>query len=116
MRKKGNAQPLQALTPLEPQSRAGETPLKFQAICPHNGAAVLKRLRTALSIWSQKRLGIGVRFTLLGLPFRAGDNWGQITWSLSGLSRKRDWSSNGVKVCVHRGFQKGLKTRPAGVS
>ena len=47
MRKKGNAQPLQALTPLEPQSRAGETPLKFQAICPHNGAAVLKGSKQA---------------------------------------------------------------------
>ena len=33
---------------LEPQSRFGDKPLKFQVVCPHNGTAVLKGL-TALS-------------------------------------------------------------------
>ena len=31
-----------ALTPLEPQSRFGDNPLKFQVICPQNGTAVPK--------------------------------------------------------------------------
>ena len=35
--------------------------------------------------------------TLSGLQSRFGDNWGQVTWNLSGLSPKRDWSSRGVK-------------------
>ena len=33
------------LTLLEPQSRFGNKPLKFQAVCPQNGTAVLKGLR-----------------------------------------------------------------------
>ena len=33
-----------ALTPLEPQSRFGDKPLKFQVVCPQNGTAVLKGL------------------------------------------------------------------------
>ena len=37
------------------------------------------------------------RLTLLGLQSRFGDNWGQITWNLSCMSPKRDWSSKGVK-------------------
>ena len=36
--------------------------------------------------------------TLLGLQSRFGDNRGQITWNLSALSPKRDWSSKGVKT------------------
>ena len=32
------------LTLLEPQSRFGDKPLKFQVVCPHNGTAVLKGL------------------------------------------------------------------------
>ena len=32
------------LTLLEPQSRCGDKPLKFQVICPQNGTAVLKGL------------------------------------------------------------------------
>ena len=43
------------------------------------------------------------RLTLLGLQTRFGDNWGKNTWSLSGLSRKRDWSSKGVKVLWYTG-------------
>ena len=35
--------------------------------------------------------------TLLGPQPRFGDNWGQITWNLSGVSPKRDWSSKMVK-------------------
>ena len=35
--------------------------------------------------------------TLLGLHFRFGDNWGQLTWILRGLSPKRDWSPKRVK-------------------
>ena len=31
--------------------------------------------------------------TLLEPQSRFGDNWGQHTWNLSGLSPKRDWSS-----------------------
>ena len=34
--------------------------------------------------------------TLLGLQSRFGDDWGQITWNLSALPPKRDWSSKGV--------------------
>ena len=34
--------------------------------------------------------------TLLGPQSRFEDNWGQITWSLSGLSPKRDCGSKGV--------------------
>ena len=33
------------LTPLEPQSRFGDKPLKYQVVCPQNGTAVLKGLR-----------------------------------------------------------------------
>ena len=33
-----------SLTPLEPQSHFGDTPLKFQVICPQIGTAVLKGL------------------------------------------------------------------------
>ena len=36
-------------------------------------------------------------FTLLGPQSRFGDNWGHITWNLSALPPKRDWSSKGVK-------------------
>ena len=32
------------LTPLEPQSRFGDKPVKFQIVCPQNGTAVLKGL------------------------------------------------------------------------
>ena len=32
------------LTPLKPQSRFGDKPLKFQVVCPQNGTAVLKEL------------------------------------------------------------------------
>ena len=32
------------LTLLEPQSRCGDKPLKFQVVCPQNGTAVLKGL------------------------------------------------------------------------
>ena len=32
------------LTPLETQSDCGDTPLKFQVICPQNGTTVLKGL------------------------------------------------------------------------
>ena len=37
------------------------------------------------------------RLTLLEPQSRFGDNWGQLTWNLSGLSPKRDWSSKRVK-------------------
>ena len=33
-----------SLTLLEPQSRFGEKPLKFQVVCPQNGTAVLNGL------------------------------------------------------------------------
>ena len=36
---------LKALTLLEPQSRFGDKPVKFQVVCPRNGTAVLKGLR-----------------------------------------------------------------------
>ena len=42
-------------------------------------------------------LGTLGQLTLLELQSRFGDNWGQITWNLSALSPKRDWSSKGVK-------------------
>ena len=35
--------------------------------------------------------------TLLGLQSRFGDNLGQTTWNLTGVSPKRDWSSKRVK-------------------
>ena len=34
---------LRFLTLLEPQSRSGDKPVKFQVVCPQNGTAVLKR-------------------------------------------------------------------------
>ena len=33
-----------ALTLLEPQSRFGDKPVKFQVVCPQNGTSVLKGL------------------------------------------------------------------------
>ena len=36
--------PLKFLTLLEPQSRFGDKPLKFQVVCPQNGTAILKGL------------------------------------------------------------------------
>ena len=35
---------------------------------------------------------------MLGLQSRFVYNWGQITWNLSRVSPKRDWSSKRVKV------------------
>ena len=35
---------LLSLTPLEPQSRFGDNPLKFQVLCPQIGTSVLKGL------------------------------------------------------------------------
>ena len=35
-----------SLTPLAPQSRFGDKTLKFQGVCPQNGTAVLKGLRS----------------------------------------------------------------------
>ena len=43
------------------------------------------------------RRRFGPLLTLLGPQSRSGDNWGQITWNLSALSPKWDWSSKGVK-------------------
>ena len=51
-------------------------------ICPQNETAVLKGL------------------TLLGLQSRLGDNLGQTTWNLSGVSPKRDWSLARVNTAV----------------
>ena len=53
-------------------------------------AAALLVLPTVIPIYCCTR-------TLLVLQPRSGDNWGQITWNLSALSPKRDWSSKGVK-------------------
>ena len=38
-----------ALTRLELQSRFGDTPLKFQVICPQNETAVLKGLKVIIT-------------------------------------------------------------------
>ena len=46
MCRKLEADPGQHLTPLEPQSRFGDKPVKFQVVCPQNGTAVLKGLTT----------------------------------------------------------------------
>ena len=45
----------------------------------------------------ENHAAVATWLTLLGLQSRFGDNWGQITWNLSALSPKRDWSSKGVK-------------------
>ena len=48
-----------ALTLLEPQSRFGDKSLKFQAVCPQNGTAVLKGvnpLATEVPIWRHNTL------------------------------------------------------------
>ena len=45
--------------------------------------------------WVGMRVG-WCPLTLLGPQSRFGDNWGQITWNLSGASQKRDWSSKRV--------------------
>ena len=37
------------LTLLQPQSRFGDKPLKFQVVCPQNGTAVLKGLTPQFS-------------------------------------------------------------------
>ena len=42
---KGDPALLMLLTLLEPQSRFGDKPIKFQVVCPQNGTAVLEGLR-----------------------------------------------------------------------
>ena len=44
------------------------------------------------------RLSLSHSLSLLGPQSHSGDNWGQITWNLSALSPKRDWSSKEVKA------------------
>ena len=39
----------------------------------------------------------GGQLTLLEPQSHFGDNLGQTTWNLTGVSPKRDWSSKGVK-------------------
>ena len=44
---------MKALTLLEPQSRFGDKPLKFQVVCPQNETAVLKGLSP---LWKQQEV------------------------------------------------------------
>ena len=53
--------------------------------------------RCCLLFSLEKRFRISL--TLLGLQSRFGDNWGQLTWNLTGLSPKRDWSSKRDNTC-----------------
>ena len=39
--------------------------------------------------------------TRLELQSHFGDNWGHTTWNLSGLSPKRDWSSERVNKYIY---------------
>ena len=45
--------------------------------------------------------------TLSGPQYHFGDNWGQITWNLSGVSPKWDWSSKRVKRWCSRWWGQG---------
>ena len=47
---------------------------------------------------SLPRLILFVNLTLLEPQSRFGDNLGQTTWNLTGVSPKRDWSSKGVNT------------------
>ena len=42
------------------------------------------------------REGDALLLPLLGLQSRFGDNCGHVTWNLSGMSPKREWSSKRV--------------------
>ena len=55
----------------------------------------------------------GPSLTLLGLQSRFGDNWEKITWNLSGLPPKRDWSSKGVKAVVSQNTMAALSRAAA---
>ena len=46
--------------------------------------------------------------TLLELQSRFGDNWGHITWNVSALSPKRDWSSKGVNYPTVSAITRGI--------
>ena len=50
-----------SLTPLEPQSRFGDKPLKFQAVCPPHGTAVLEGLTRSGLLGQQSRFGDKLR-------------------------------------------------------
>ena len=64
----------------------------------------MKRLHTGFVCAHRVALSAFL-LTLLGLQSRVGDNWGQITRNMSGLSPKRDWSSKrvGIRFCVRYG-------------
>ena len=62
--------------------------------CPYCGRLVARYW--AVIALTPCRTGLQISLlllTLLGLQSRFGDNWGEITWNLSALSPKRDWSS-----------------------
>ena len=71
-------------------------------------------LLSQLRAWRQAALSLlpmdvkqsndGIVQRLLGLQSRFGYYWGKITWNLSGLSPKQDWSSKGLKksrICIN---------------
>ena len=63
---------MSVLTPLEPQSRSGDNPVKFQVVLSPNGTAVLKGL-SCLS-------GISIRLDLCPLPPLAEKASPQFFW------------------------------------
>ena len=46
----------QSLTLLEPQYRFGDTPVKFQVLCPQNGTAVLNGIALG---WGEVKVEVG---------------------------------------------------------
>ena len=58
-----------SLTPLEPQSRSGDKPVKFQVVLSPNGTAVLKGLRPSAGLSHENNVRIvGVQHTYPILP------------------------------------------------
>ena len=107
----------QALPPIRTSKEASNDFSLFQG----NGRVVTAVLRVLFSSYFFTRLNYGdfslliiieqpasslkidiatLLLTLSGLQSRFGDNWGQITWNLTGLSPKRGWSSMGINTTV----------------
>ena len=76
----------------------------FRALSRWQGPQ-LKGLTLKDGIYSA--LGCVAGLNLLALQSRFGDNWGKMTWKLSGLSPKRDWSSKRHEggPSTHVGFE-----------
>ena len=97
----------QVLTHLEPQSRWGDKPLKFQAVCPQNGTAVLKGLNHtcySLIIFVPGIAFVHAATSTYVRTYRACYSyyiWFSICWLALLVSIYVPW---GVSYCCSRGF------------